>query len=69
MPEAKQEVRTTPPDVSDKDQAVPVRRADWVTVNIAEYERQLADEARYRAYIRSLDPDRLGLYGPVDDDD
>jgi hypothetical protein len=67
MPEAKQEVRTTPPDVSDKDQVR--RNADWVTIDLVEYERQRADEARWQAYLRSLDPDGYGHWGPTDDDE
>ncbi len=45
------------------------RQADWVTINLAEYERQRADEARWQAYLHSLDPDGYGHWGPLDDDD
>jgi hypothetical protein len=31
-------------------------------------EAQRADREAYRRYLRELDPNRLGLYGPIDDD-
>jgi hypothetical protein len=75
------DVHVSRADVNAKgvDRAVEVRRADWVTVNMAAYEeeqRWKAEERERRRngpnYVadrrlrKSLDPDRLGLYGPVD---
>jgi hypothetical protein len=48
---------------------VRVRRPDYVTINFAEYERQQAEKAAYKRYLKDLDPCRLGLYGPLDDDE
>ena len=48
---------------------VHVRRPDFVTINIAAWEEQQAEKRRYKRYLRELDPCRLGLYGPIDDDD
>jgi hypothetical protein len=61
------------------DEVVQVRRADWVMVDMAAYEAQQkwkAEERQRRMYgpnyvadreaRKKLDPDRLGLYGPVD---
>jgi hypothetical protein len=50
------------------DGMVRVRRADFVTVNMAAYEAQQADKDRERAVRRARDPYRLGLYGNVDED-
>ena len=51
------------------DGAVAVRRPDYVTINMAAYEEQRAERAEERRRRRELDPYRLGLYGPVDDDE
>jgi hypothetical protein len=50
------------------DRVVEVRRSDWVTINMAAYERQCAERAAERRERRALDPCRLGLYGPTDDE-
>jgi len=48
---------------------VSVRRPDWVTVNMVEYDRHQAEQAAKRRHRRLLDPFKLGLYGPIDDDE
>jgi hypothetical protein len=48
---------------------VRVRRPDYVTINFAAYEEQQAEKARYKRYLKELDPCRLGIYGPIDDED
>jgi hypothetical protein len=60
--------RADPNAVDGQPTEVQVRRPDWVTVNMQAYEEQVADEAARRKYMRSLDPARWGLYGPVDED-
>src|SRR5262245_15879352 len=65
-------VRVAPEDPNARgrdDRVVNVRRADWVTINFKEYERQQAEKAAYKRYLRELDPFRLGHWGPIDDDD
>src|SRR5262245_61762278 len=69
-------VRVAPEDPNARgrdDRVVQVRRADWVTINIPAWERQQTDRARERAEqrrrMKELDPCRLGLYGPIDDDE
>jgi hypothetical protein len=48
---------------------VRVRRPDWVTIDIGKWEEQQAEKRRYKRYLKDLDPCRLGLYGPIDDED
>jgi hypothetical protein len=64
------EVKVSPADIrnmaNSQNGTVIVRRADFVTVNMAAYEQQQADKARDRAAQRARDPYRLGLYGKVD---
>jgi len=50
------------PNADGTDKVVPVRRPDWVTINFAEYERQREVDEAWKAYMRSLDPFRMGLY-------
>jgi hypothetical protein len=45
------------------------RRDTRVRINMAAYEAQVEDEKAWRQYIRSLDPARWGLYGPIDDEE
>ena len=47
---------------------VHVRRPDFVTINVEAWEEQQEEKRRYKRYLKELDPCRLGLYGPVDDD-
>lgn len=61
--------RTDPNTASGQDKVVEVRRPDYVTINIPEWERQQADKREERRWRRNLDPYRLGLYGPTDDDE
>jgi hypothetical protein len=51
------------------DGVVKVRRKDFVTVNMAVYEEQQRQRREDRRRRRELDPFRLGLYGPIDEDD
>ena len=51
------------------DKVVRVRRPDYVTINMEAYEEQQAEKARYKRYLRELDPCRLGIYGPIDDEE
>ena len=51
------------------DRVVEVRRADWVTVNIKAWEEQKRWEEEDRRHRMSLDPCRLGIWGPVDWED
>src|SRR5262245_25332472 len=48
---------------------VKVRRSDFVTVRIDLWEEQQAEKREVRRHKRMIDPCRLGLYGPVDDED
>jgi hypothetical protein len=48
---------------------VRVRRSDFVTVRIDLWEEQQRQKRLDRLLRRQLDPCRLGLYGPVDEDD
>jgi hypothetical protein len=52
-----------------EDKVVHVRRADYVTINIPLWEEQQAEKRRYKRYLKELDPCRLGLYGPIDDEE
>jgi len=45
------------------------KRPDWVTVDIAAWEEQQREKRRYKRYLRELDPCKLGLYGPIDDEE
>ena len=51
------------------DRVVAVRRPEYVTINMEAYERQRAERAAERRRRRELDPYRLGLWGPIEDDD
>ena len=58
------------PNYSKSDEGVvTVRRKDFVTVNIELWEAQQREKRLDRLLRRQLDPCRLGLYGPIDDDD
>ena len=52
------------------DEVVQVRRPDYVTINMKAYEEQQQLKAEWKEEDRrrrkELDPDRLGLYGPID---
>jgi hypothetical protein len=66
------DVQVSPKDVNYQASAggsVMVRRPEYVTINFAAYERQGAERAEERRRRRDLDPCRLGLYGPTDEDD
>src|SRR6516162_9705414 len=66
------DVRVSPadPNYRESDEGVVrVRRSDFVTINIAVWEEQQAAKREERRLRRALDPCRLGLYGPIDDDD
>jgi hypothetical protein len=57
------------PNTSGDNRVIEVRRPDYVTINIPEWERQQAEKLEERRERRRLDPCRLGLYGPIDDDE
>jgi hypothetical protein len=61
-------VSRTDPNRSD-DGIVKVRRPDYVTIDMVAYEEQQRWKAEQRRRNRELDPYRLGLYGPIDDDE
>jgi hypothetical protein len=48
-------------------ETVSVRRADWVTVNMAQAEAQWRDNIRAQERRREADPFGLGHWGPIDD--
>ena len=51
-----------------KDRLVSPRRAEFVTINMAAYERQCAARAAERERRQALDPCKLGLYGASEDE-
>ena len=53
------------PNSSGKAEVVNVRRPEYVTVNMWQYESQQVEKAWDREYRRQLDPYRLGLYGSL----
>lgn len=61
--------RADPNAAEDADRVVQVRRDDWVTIDDAAALRQFWDREAARRRARELDPFRMGLYGPVDEDD
>jgi hypothetical protein len=61
--------RTDPNAADGHHRTIEVRRPDYVTINVAEWERQQRDKLEERRWRRSLDPCRLGIYGPTDDDE
>ena len=64
-------VRVSPhdPNYSGSDGGVVrVRRSDYVTIRMDLYEQQQREKAEDRRRRRELDPYRMGLYGPVEDD-
>jgi hypothetical protein len=65
------DVHVSRADINAKgvDELVEVRRPDYVTINLAAYERQVEDKREARRKRRELDPCRLGLYGPTDEED
>ena len=48
---------------------VRVRRNDFVRINMELYEAQQEAKREDRRIRRMLDPCRLGLYGPIDEDE
>jgi hypothetical protein len=54
---------------SGQDKVVEVRRPDYVTVNIPEWERQQEEKRAEREYQRSLDPYNYGHFGPTYDEE
>jgi hypothetical protein len=58
------------PNYRESDEGVVrVKRNDFVTVRIDLWEEQQRQKAEDRRHRRALDPCRLGLYGPIEDDD
>ena len=60
--------RADPNAMDGQEMVVQVRRPDWVKIDMEAYAQQRADEAADRRRDRELDPFKLGLYGPTDDD-
>ena len=66
------DVRVSPADPNYRgsdEGVVRVRRSDFVRINIEVWEAQQRQKREDRRLRRALDPCRLGLYGPIDDDD
>ena len=66
------DVRVSPadPNYRESDEGVVrVRKGDFVRINIEVWEAQQRQKREDRRLRRALDPCRLGLYGPVDDED
>jgi hypothetical protein len=61
--------RADPNTASGQDKVVEVRRPDYVTINIPEWERQQEEKRQERQWRHNLDPYKLGLYGPTDDEE
>ena len=61
--------RADPNYVQSEQGVVRVRRSDWVTVRVDLWEEQTRQKREERLRRRALDPCRLGLYGPIDDED
>jgi hypothetical protein len=64
-------VRVSPSDpnyAASKEGVVRVRRSDFVTIRMDLYEEQQREKREDRLRRRALDPDRLGIWGPVDED-
>jgi|SRR6516162_5697760 len=61
--------RADPNYVESEQGVVRVRRSDWVTVRVDLWEQQMRQKREERLRRRALDPCRLGLYGPIDDED
>jgi hypothetical protein len=65
-------VRVGPADPNyskSDDGVVTVKRKDWVRINMDVWEAQQREKRLDRLRRRELDPCRLGLYGPIDEDD
>ena len=66
------DVRVSPADPNYRENdggVVRVRRSDFVTINMELYEAQQEAKREDRRIRRMLDPCRLGLYGPIDEDE
>ena len=44
------------------------KRSDQVTIRMDLYEQQMAERREERRRRRELDPYRLGIWGPIDDE-
>jgi hypothetical protein len=65
-------VRVAPsdPNYAKSDEGVVrVKPADFVTLRIDLWEEQQRQKAEEKRHRREIDPYRLGLYGPVEDED
>jgi hypothetical protein len=66
------DVRVSPddPNYRKSDEGmVRVRRSDFVTINMEVWEEQMKQKRIDRLRRKALDPARLGIWGPVDEDD
>jgi hypothetical protein len=65
-------VKVSPDDPNyrqDDGGVVKVRRNDFVTINMSAWEEQIRQRREDRLRLKEIDPYRLGLYGPIDDED
>jgi len=66
------DVRVSPADPNYRGSdggVVKVRSNEFVRINMEVWEAQQRQKREDRRLRRALDPCRLGLYGPIDDDD
>jgi len=60
--------RADPNYANSNSGVVRVRRSDFVTINMELYEAQQQAKREDRRMRRSIDPFRLGHWGPIDED-
>ena len=66
------EVQVSPKDPNFRkadDGMVRVRRPGFVTINMEVWEEQQRQKKEDRRHRREIDPARMGIWGPVDDED
>ena len=66
------DVQVSPADPNygrSEEGVVRVRRSDFVTINMELWEAQQEEKREARKRRRTLDPYRLGQWGPVDEDE
>jgi hypothetical protein len=61
--------RADPNATGDQHRTIAVRRPDYVTINIAEWEWQQEEKRQERLERHRLDPVKYGHWGPTDDDE
>jgi hypothetical protein len=66
------DVKVSPHDPNypnSQEGVVRVRRSDFVTINMTVWEEQQRQKRIDRLRRKALDPARLGIWGPVDEDE